>query len=396
MQATTRSMFHLALIIAGLGGSADAQEPAGWFQHPQRGSALVVPAAHGGYRMLDPGPSYWAEDWLPTDEQGVYRRQAFHRVDDGRWQVRFDDEHDRWEWTDDSGRSHRALRSDGPYRVQELHYQHDEVALTANLFLPAGTPPFPLAAILHGSGNSDRDNLWYMQIVHRLAVAGIAVLFPDKRGSGESGGDWRSATLQELADDVAAGLDAVAEHPEIDSGKSGVVGISQGGHIAPMLAVARPDLAFVVNLVGGAVPLNESLRHETLQTLQNEHGMSESAARAMLPAAIGIAKARKPTFWWNNGDTHPIDYWARTDAPSLVIYGSDDERDNVPVQNSVERLKALNARRPAGSISLHVFDGLGHDLRQNGEHMIDERVFETLMAFLRQATREHAAQAAPQ
>ena len=70
------------------------------------------------------------------------------------------------------------------------------------LFLPEGNGPFPAAVIIHGSGTSDRDNLWPLTLTQYLRESGIAVLLPDKRGSEKSEGDWRTSSFQDLAGDT--------------------------------------------------------------------------------------------------------------------------------------------------------------------------------------------------
>src|SRR5262245_12024378 len=83
-------------------------------------------------------------------------------------------------------------------REEEVAYRHGEVALAATLHLPAGEGPFPAVVIAHGSGSSDRSNAWTAAYARDLAARGVAVLHPDKRGSGKSGGDWRDATIETL------------------------------------------------------------------------------------------------------------------------------------------------------------------------------------------------------
>lgn len=73
------------------------------------------------------------------------------------------------------------------------------------LSAPGGGAPRPGAVIVHGSGTSGRTQAWAADFARGLAERGFAVLLPDKRGSGESGGDWRTASFADLADDATVG-----------------------------------------------------------------------------------------------------------------------------------------------------------------------------------------------
>ena len=155
------------------------------------------------------------------------------------------------EWMDESNEPRLAPRCDGPYEPRDASYANGDVALSGTLFVPTTPGPHPAAVIIHGSGTSHRDNLWYLQIAHHLLSREIAVLLPDKRGSGLSSGEWRLAGFEDFVADTEAGVEFVRSQPEIDAARVGLVGISQGGSwIAPMAAAGRADLAFVVSISG--------------------------------------------------------------------------------------------------------------------------------------------------
>ncbi len=113
--------------------------------------------------------------------------------------------------------------------------------------MPARGPGRHGAVVLvHGSGPETR---WGTSryIADRLARAGIAALIYDKRGSGASGGDWRTASFEDLARDALAGVDLLDARPGIDPARIGIHGHSQGGVIGPLAATLAPGkIAFVV------------------------------------------------------------------------------------------------------------------------------------------------------
>ena len=103
----------------------------------------------------------------------------------------------------------------------------------------------------HGGGAQRREFVWGLGYV--LAARGIAVLIYDKRGVGESKGNWGEASFEDLADDAVAGAKFLQSNSEIDPKRIGFWGLSQGGWIAPLAASRFPDAAFAVAISGGGL-----------------------------------------------------------------------------------------------------------------------------------------------
>jgi dipeptidyl aminopeptidase/acylaminoacyl peptidase len=140
--------------------------------------------------------------------------------------------------------------------------------LAGMLFVPEGEPPFPAVVIIHGSGTSRRTNHWYLTYAAYLRENGILVLLPDKRGSESSGGDWRTSSLEDLATDTQAAIAYLrTERPQLVQ-SIGILGVSQGGVIAPIVASETAALAFVINVVGHAVPMYDQLMCEQKHNLR--------------------------------------------------------------------------------------------------------------------------------
>src|SRR5690606_35848365 len=113
--------------------------------------------------------------------------------------------------------------------------------------------------LLTGSGAQDRDETLmghkpFLVIADYLTRRGIAVLRVDDRGVGGSSGNVMSATIDDNVGDAAAGIEYLRAHPRIDADRVGVVGHSEGGWVAPVLANRSDALSFVVMLAGPAVP----------------------------------------------------------------------------------------------------------------------------------------------
>ena len=342
----------------------------GWYEIEPGVCALLTYAADGNlafvslegdptlqrFELIEPDRFVWSPG---QEERG--RDVALLRTDLG--------EVTALEWLDENNEPRQALKCVGPYEPRDAFFMNGDVELSGTLFVPTTPGSHPAAVIIHGSGTSHRDNLWYLQIAHHLLSREIAVLLPDKRGSGLSSGDWRLAGFEDFVADTNAGVEWVRQQPEIDPTRVGLVGVSQGGSwIAPMAAANRSDLPFVVSLSGATVTPNQQLAHESVQTLVQQ-GFPKLVAIALEPIATAVPKARRSIWWEKNGDVDPIPYWEDVQAPVLVLYGREDEKDNVPVQTSVDRLTTMKVRSDS-DITVRVFDGVGHGFREPGSREI--------------------------
>lgn len=177
-------------------------------------------------------------------------------------------------WTGPRGRPRRAPRVD-PERHEDVRFANGDVRLGGTLIAPSTPGRHPAIVLVHGSGAEDRGYMvpWARFLVRR----GFALLGYDKRGVGESSGDWNTASFDDLAGDVVAAARYLTTRAEIDPGKIGVLGLSQAGWIMPIAAVRSNDIAFVVSLSGAGVPAAET----TIDQARNEMTMA-----GMAPSAV--------------------------------------------------------------------------------------------------------------
>ena len=188
--------------------------------------------------------------------------------------------------------------------------------------------------------------------------------------------------MEDFAGDARASVEAVRKIREIDPGRVGLFGISQGGRIAPLAADRQDTIAFIVNVSGGVLSVDASLLHESRQTLRQK-GMPGWMADAFGPFAAAVAKRRNRTWWKKNGTYDPLPYWESLEVPALVVYGAEDEHDNVPVVRSVALLEKLE---PSVDLTIEVFPSIGHGLFEPGTRTIRS---EALKLFVR-CVREKA------
>jgi fermentation-respiration switch protein FrsA (DUF1100 family) len=153
-----------------------------------------------------------------------------------------------------------------PYREEEVSYENKPAAVTfaATLTVPQGKGPFPSVFLITGSGPQDRDESLlehkpFFVLADYLTRKGIVVLRADDRGFGKSTGSFANATTADFASDAEAAVAYLKTRSEVDAKKIGLVGHSEGGMIAPMVAVRNPDVSFIVMMAGPGVPGDQIL-----------------------------------------------------------------------------------------------------------------------------------------
>jgi pimeloyl-ACP methyl ester carboxylesterase len=147
-----------------------------------------------------------------------------------------------------------------PYAEEEVAYQNKKagIKLAGTMTLPRSKGPFPAVLLITGSGPQDRDETLmghkpFKVLADYLTRRGIAVLRVDDRGVGQSTGDHAKATTMDFADDVEAGVAFLKSRPDIDPRQIGLIGHSEGGVIAPIVAGRSKDVAFIVMLAGTGI-----------------------------------------------------------------------------------------------------------------------------------------------
>ncbi len=174
-----------------------------------------------------------------------------------------------------------------PYEVDAVRFASPKAGadLAGTLTLPPGAGPFPAAILISGSGPNDRDELVaghkpFLVIADYLTRHGIAVLRYDKRGIGGSGGDYAHATSADFAADAAAAVAFLRARSKIDPARIGLIGHSEGGLVAPMVAAADPRIAFVVLMAGPGVDGATILRLQSAAIMRAAGADEGQIARA--------------------------------------------------------------------------------------------------------------------
>ncbi len=150
-----------------------------------------------------------------------------------------------------------------PYLSEDVYFINKKangIKLAGTLTLPKGVKNPPVVVMITGSGPQNRDEEVKM-FNHRpflvwsdyLTRHGIAVLRYDDRGVAQSEGSQEGATSADFATDVEAAVAYLKTRKDVNTNKIGLIGHSEGGYIAPMVAANNQDIAFIVLLAGTGV-----------------------------------------------------------------------------------------------------------------------------------------------
>lgn len=148
-----------------------------------------------------------------------------------------------------------------PYKSKSITFRNTEagVTLRGTLTRPDTEGPVPGVVLVAGSGPSDRDatimgHKPFLVLSDALTRRGLAVLRFDERGVGASGGQQEGATSADLAGDVTAAVQALAQERKVDGHNVGIIGHGEGGLIAPMVATMTDQVSFLVLLAAPGLP----------------------------------------------------------------------------------------------------------------------------------------------
>ena len=302
------------------------------------------------------------------------------------------------------------------YATVEVDYLNVELEnrLAGTLTIPHERKKFTAAILITGSGLQDRDETIlghkpFWVIADFLTRNGIAVLRVDDRGVGGSEAGDGSETSVDFASDVAAGVAFLRAHPRINKKKIWLIGHSEGGYIAPMVAAKDKKIEGIVSLAGTAVtgkeilmvqnrlirasqgvpeetldwfmPLYEELteiavaesdleqaRLKSKAALERRLGMAPLALRlagSVLAIEVDAIAQQLQTAWMKYFLVHdPAKDWQMTRCHVLAVFGEKDlqvsSRQNAPV------LAELLSGRARGSYAIIEDDSLNH-LMQHAE-----------------------------
>lgn len=170
-----------------------------------------------------------------------------------------------------------------PYKEEAVTYPAGSVTRACTLTLPVSSRPSPAVVMITGSGAQNRDEeilgfKIFQVIADHLTRHGVAVLRCDDRGVGGSTGSVVQSTTADFADDTLAGVKFLQARPEIDKARIGLMGHSEGGIVAPMLAARSSDVAFIILMSGSGLP-GEQILYAQSELVGQAAGLPAEKAR---------------------------------------------------------------------------------------------------------------------
>ena len=283
-----------------------------------------------------------------------------------------------------------------PFYEKEYKINNKEIVLAGTLITPKGTGPFPAVVFLHGSGPGER--WWPMFYAKEFAKIGIASFVFDKRGSGESTGNWITSSLNDLTSDASAVINFLKTMKGINPDKIGIYAVSQSGWVTSRLAVSETPPAFaIVNSGGGSTPYEvemvyykKNLNHSPLTDAEKEEAMNlvkdyleylkTGNNREILVEKINVAKTKN---WYkaiNIGRVLPSDEnrknweWVSTynpitdiekiNFPIMILMGEKD--DLIHVEIAADKWRQGLSQAQNKNYEIKIFKNAGHALQLGG------------------------------
>lgn len=274
--------------------------------------------------------------------------------------------------------------ANAPFKAVEVLVPANRFRIAGTLLLPkTGKPPFPAVVMSTGSGQQTRDEAIpgiekyrpFRQIAEYLASRGIAVLRADDRGVGDSGGlgTLDKATTFDFAEDVRDQVEYLRTLSDIDPSRIAIIGHSEGGIIAPLVAVSDKRVAAIVLMAGTAKRGEDVLRFQLNYAVEHNPKLSEAEkakGRAETEGFITAIKKNGDVSKYPQGlrglnspwgraflDYDPLTTIRKVRQPVLILQGALDQ------QVTAEQARMLEAAARRGGnrdVTVRLFPNLNH------------------------------------
>lgn len=256
-----------------------------------------------------------------------------------------------------------------------VQFKSGKYTLHGNLILPKSEHKVPVVVFLVGSGGNSSHRTTYKEwrqenLEQLLLPEGVGILYFDKRGVGASEGKWHKTDFYERAADAKAAIDFLKQHSSVDSTQIGVVGHSQGGWIAQLVASRyASDIAFAVSLAGPPFGVHKQLVNDYIsELLCKQIDPAEARAKAEKQAKrafrfTGLFPIKQD---WKQlkliKTFEPAADIQSIQAPFLFLFGENDALVNP--EWSEKELKALFPEGMPSHISYRIVPEANHSFRR--------------------------------
>ncbi len=298
----------------------------------------------------------------------------------------------------------RAKGAGAPgFLSEEVSFQNGEVTLAGSLTIPKnGKPRHPAAVLISGSGPQNRDGPFslYRLVAERLSANGVAVLRHDDRGVGKSSTPSKATTYQALISDTKAAVEYLRSRKDIDPAHIVLIGHSEGGTTARIIAAEDERIAGIALLAGASqATLEKTVLEQALYQAALgktvDPGNREQLGRAALSLLDLMEKAKTGAqdqrltdgfeYFRQHMGLNLVDNIKRLRCPVLILQGERDKQ--VLASHAVETALALSA---AGNnrVRLRIFPNLNHlftpdsTVKDEERQQVSAEMLETLQKWM--------------
>ena len=213
------------------------------------------------------------------------------------------------------------------YLSEEVFYFNRDKSIQygATITIPKGKGPFPAAILVSGSGAQDRDaNIFnhplFAILADHLTNKGFIILRVDDRGVGKTTGSFAGSTTLDFANDVQAGIEYLHSRIEVDKQKLGIIGHSEGGMIAPIVATERNDINFLVLLAAPGIEIVDLMAAQS-EAIARSGGVSEAALKeipSLFRSIVNLIRQSKDSISAINASNAFLEDWAAKHDPAIL------------------------------------------------------------------------------
>ncbi|MCU0409539.1 MAG: alpha/beta hydrolase [Bacteroidales bacterium] len=229
-----------------------------------------------------------------------------------------------------------TFTSDSTFTVDKMRIPSEGFLITGWLYMPLNKSKCPLIILTNGGGDNVKTIRSFSDFMAPvLAHCGIAAFVHDKRGTGESQGEYKKTCYSDYITDAANCAIHLSDHDRIDKSRIGVMGASEGGRIAVAAAARYPVFSFVISQAGTVVSPVEDRLFAQLNGMVDQGVMPEAVAEKVRPLWEKSFQA------WASGDSlkhkavnEEISEW-RKDYERNVLPFTWDEMNSIPEFSTV-------------------------------------------------------------
>ena len=292
---------------------------------------------------------------------------------------------------------------------ERLEFRSFEDTLVGYLRKPQNVKTYPVIVVLHSASHGHHDNELYNHLEDNMNSIGVGVFTYDRRGSGESGGDFNTASLETLAQDALNAIKLLKNREDIETNKIGIFGISQGGWLGPLAySISSQDISYMILVSSSGVSPARQMEYSAVTTLKMNNYSDEIIDTAKhlrhitneyyrgnrdrkktqdeidefreevwfndvyLPWQGNLPEDVSVTKWIHEMDFNPREYFEEVKIPVSLFYGATDRW--VPIEESIEVWKEVFDKNGTSNFEINRITKAGHMMILDEDNNPEEEI----------------------